>query len=379
MDSSTFEGYSKLVGVRSESDPRLEAACEVIDDMSCSDMLSLLTVVSDVRSKQVTPQEAVRGNRFHEPSSVSQQSFHTLESRIFDCLPGVPFVELSPLQPFGINTALAGNNEKNVIAGLRRSETNADATTALFRVAMQKFTEAADDRTVLVATNVRIARAQRFDDNTRFLPHFKVFGEASVGVQGPRFGQAEVETLTDHLAREVKIIDAAQELSSGRLAAVNIAIGNVLFMRELVALNLVDGEEIRKNTANPSYQVFAAAELDIPTSIALDQQNLTDTIKGFGFRKGLSVLNLFRDTVSERYPELMPRLTLDLGRIAGAGYYRHMAYKITATSDEGVILPLADGGTNDWAKKSTGNKQLFSVTSGVGTELLCSYFLDNKN
>jgi hypothetical protein len=71
----------------------------------------------------------------------------------------------------------------------------------------------------------------------------------------------------------------------------------------------------------------------------------------------------------------MPILMLDLRRIAGIGYYRHLCYHITAQNEQGEVLPIGDGGSTDWMEKVTGRKDLYCVSSGIGTELLGQYFI----
>lgn len=373
MASDTFNAYTHFVGDRAERQG-LSAACEVFDALPCTDLLTVLTLLSRERSQQVGVQAVIDGNRFHEPSSISQRLFHLIEGEIYAALPNAEFVELSPLQPFGINTVLGGTNEKNVIAALRRSEANADATTALFRLALLRYKQD-DSKPAQLATNTRTTRAQKFDTETKFLPHFKVFAETTVGKQNESYGLRELETIADHLANEVTILDRIGNLPMARMAKVSIAIGNVLLMQELVEKGLVTSEEVRRHTITPGYDIFEQSGLDIPREIPFSNSALAETLKQLGFARGRRVLDRFQNIVEERYPELLPRLTLDLGRIAGIGYYKHIAFKISAENNEGVIVPLADGGPTRWAELCTGNKQTYTVTSGIGTELLASYFL----
>jgi len=376
MASETFEQYSALVGERAHSHG-LEQACKTLDQMPCTDLLSLLTVMSNVRSKDVDLSTIIKGNRFHQPSAVSQRSFHMVESEIFDALPNVDFVDLSPLQPFGTNAVLAGTNEKNVVAALRRSEVNADATSALFRLALGRLI-VDNSETVRFASNVRTTRAQVFDPKTKFLPHFKVFAEVSVGKQGVHYGERELETLADHLSTEVDVIHRVSQLNGAGIKNIHTTIGNVLFAQDMIDRNLVDETEVRRNTSNPSYNVLEQAGIDAPKELPFNDTDLTKNLKELGFRRGARVMASFQSVIQERYPKLLPGLVLDLGRIAGLGYYKHTTYKINAENNNGLLLPLSDGGTTNWAENCTNNKQLFCVSSGIGTELLCNYFFDSE-
>ena len=371
-NSETFDAYSEMVGSRAEQDPNLESACYSIDQMRCSDLLSLLTLLSESRSHDVTTESVIRGNRFHAPSSISQRKFHQIEGEIMDALPETEFVELSPLQPFGINTVLAGTNEKNVVAALRRSEVNADAATALFRIAISKF-DPQNGNSVRLATNARISRAQLFDGDTKFLPHFKIFAQVTVGKDDVPFGPSELKTLADHLSSEVRTLDRIGQLPEARISRINIAIGNVLFMQDLASQGRADLAEIRRNTVSPDFHALEG--LDIPHEIPFTMPDLESFLRDLGFSKGVRVISNFQQVIESHHPELLPRLTIDLGRTAGIGYYKHLAYKISAENYDEEHLPLVDGGTTPWASDYLNNRNLYTVTSGIGTELVGQYFL----
>jgi len=368
---------SELKGSHIGQNGELENACVTIDSLNCSDLLSLLTLMSHHRSKDVKVESVVGGNRFNQPSKVSQRDFHKIEGHIFDQLPEVEFIELSVLQPFGINTVLADTNEKNVVAALRRSEVNADATTALFRVALQRFRtqKPIQSSTIRLASNSRITRAQVFDPATKFLPHFKVFGEVTVGRQSEKFGEEELLTLIGHLKSELQIINVLDKDTSFSIADYGVSISNVLLMQGLMDRGVVSQDELRRNTANPNYDAFVAAGLNIPPELPFDTPEIGRVLRSYGFERGVKVTEVFQALVAENVPELMPILMLDLRRIAGIGYYRHLCYHITAQNEQGEVLPIGDGGSTDWMEKVTGRKDLYCVSSGIGTELLGQYFI----
>jgi hypothetical protein len=379
MASESFVAFSNLTGSRIAHDSNIEAACEVIDQMPFADLLSMLTVVSQTRSNRTTAREVIDGNRFHAPSNVSDKDFHWLEGLILDSVnDDTDMVELSPLQPFGINRTLAGTNQKNIVSALRRSEVDADATTALFRIALQRYLKAdgSDNTNVRVGSNVRTVRAQIFDTKTNFLPHFKVFGVVSVGKQTGEFGSQELTTLVEHLGTEVDIIDKLGASERSNMANIHISIGNLALLSDLAVRGDVDLVEARRNTINPEYSLIAANDLDMPEYVPLDDPNLQGTLAGLGFRHGLRVSEKIRQKIETNRPDLLPRVSLHLGRVAGIGYYKHICYKLEATNMDGVTIPVADGGSTDWATKVTGNKQLYTVSSGVGTELVCQYLIN---
>ncbi|MCL5113187.1 MAG: hypothetical protein M1554_01755 [Patescibacteria group bacterium] len=377
MSSETYESLSKFAGTRVKNDNRLEQTCEVIDELPCNDLLSLLTIASEKRSATVSTHDIMNGNRFHEPSLVSQRDFHWLEGVIMDSLDdNVDFVELSPLQPFGINKVLANTNQKNIVSTLRRSEANSDATTALFRVALQRFGSLLyGGDFVRIASNIRTVRAQTFDKNTKFLPHFKVFGEASVGKQNSQFGSRELDLLLEHLGTEVDIIDKLASSERSNISNIQIRLGNLALLEDLANRGRVNIDEARRNTISPDYNLINEQKIDIPEYISLATPAIGTALKAMGFKRGVKITEIVKQKIEEKRPDLIPRIQLHLGRIAGIGYYKHICYKIAASNNQDINIPIADGGTTGWATKVSQDKQLFSVVSGIGTELVCQYLI----
>lgn len=376
MPGETFRTFSQFAGKRVANDPELEQACDVIDNLPCTDLLSLLTVASHTRSAQVSPRELIDGNRFHRSSNVPQRDFHWLEGVIHDAIgEEIDFVELSPLQPFGINRQLADTNQKNIVSALRRSEANADATTALFRIALQRYASGIDGAEGLrIATNTRTVRAQSFGENTSFLPHFKVFGQVSVGSQSEDYGSKELEAIVDHMGSEIDIMDKLATSERSNIKNIDICVGNIALLGDLIDKGIVDAVEARQNTSNPDYSFIKQNNLDIPEYLSLSENDVIKNLKELGFQRGVKVTEKLKQNIETLRPDILPKVRLHLGRVAGIGYYRHICYKLTAENNDGVI-PIADGGSTDWATKITGNKQLYTVTSGIGTELVCQYLL----
>lgn len=345
----------------------LAEACDVLDALSCSDLQSVLTLMSERRARQVNARSVVTGNRFHQPAEVSQRRFHEVEAVIFAMLEDVEFVELSPVQPFGINTVLADISAKNVVSALRGCEVNADATTALFRVALARQEATADP--VRLAANVRTVRAQAFDPGSKLLPHFKVFAQVSVGRQGPHYGDAELRALARHLVCELAVLHAVFDAFAVADVRLDVSIGNVLFSRELAEAGVIDV---------PRSGRAAHTVTDIPERLPFGADDLGGTLRDLGFNRGVKVTELFREIIAADAPELLPRLWLDLRRRYGVGYYQHICYKIAAFHPVVGRVPLSDGGTTNWPQTALGHRRLFCAASGVGTELLCRHLIGNE-
>lgn len=367
---NNFNGGQRIIS----SNEGLAEAVDLLDSMKCTQLGIVLMYHASTRAADVSPAELIEGNQFNQPSSVSMRDFHRVEGVIYDTLPEVEFVDVAPLQPLGTSSKLAGTDQKMIMPALRRSEVNSDATTALFREAYARHAATGDD--VRLATNTRITRVQTFDQKSGFLPHFRMFAQVSVGKSEDARGPRELETLADHLASDVAILENFNDLPEGDVTDLDIKIGNVVFIEDLIARGLIDRLEARRRTQDPTFDVLKTAGIELDSPIGLGDEDASERINDVGFKKGAAVVDRFKDIIGERHPGLLPRLTLDLGRVAGIGYYRHLCYKVHATNSNGLTLPLVDGGTTDWARTIDGrNKLTHTVTSGVGTELLAKHFI----
>jgi hypothetical protein len=59
---------------------------------------------------------------------------------------------------------------------------------------------------------------------------------------------------------------------------------------------------------------------------------------------------------------------------AGRGYYRDFCMKIYAQTPEGEWIELGDGGSVDWTQRLLSNSKERLVTSGIGSERVCTLF-----
>jgi hypothetical protein len=368
---SSFKGGNRILN----ANPGLSDALDVMDGVKCGDLGTVLMYQACVRADKMPLIDILNGTNINAPSTVSLRDFHYLEGIIMGSLADTEFVDLSPLQPLGTSSNLSGTDQKTIMPALRRSEVNSDATTSLFREANSRRKTASDGSNVHLATNSRITRLQAFDPKTGFLPHFRIFAQVTVG-QGQDRGPEEIEAFVTHLSSEVAILDEIAASKRGDIKSLSIKIGNIVLAEDVIGRGLVDRSEVRRRTQDPEFDLLMTAGIDIPSVVPLEHDRISEVMEAGGFKKGKAVLDRFIEVVEYQAPELIPRLTLDLGRVAGIGYYRHLCYKIHATNSDGLALPLVDGGTTDWAKKiDPTDKNVLTVVSGIGTELLAKHFL----
>jgi hypothetical protein len=68
------------------------------------------------------------------------------------------------------------------------------------------------------------------------------------------------------------------------------------------------------------------------------------------------------------------RLSFNLRRLTGLGYYEGPCFHIKAKNDRGGAFALADGGFVNWTQRLLGDSKERLMTSAIGVELMCRMF-----
>lgn len=367
----TYDSLVSYTGSRHSKDPEMQEICDRIDNLRCRDLAALAIAVSKERADQVSITETIKGSDFHKSSDVDQRVFHKIDTMLYDTFTDIPFVELSPVQPFGLNTSFAGLSESKILATTRKAEVNADISTALVREALLRDPDLLTQG-VRLASSARITRAQKFDPDTKFLPHFKMFGQATVGRN--QEGNNNSTNLSKHLLSEFDFLSQFQESDISSLENTTIEIGDVRVVDRLIRLGQVSYDEIKRNTTNPHYDLFQASNINIPKNLApLDPELKTILSSLESDDIHADIMSLY-GSLANHNPRAAEKCTIKLDRFAGHNYYLGTCYNLFGINADGLTLPLSDGGYTDWAQKATGNRNAFSISSGIGTELLARYF-----
>lgn len=123
--------------------------------------------------------------------------------------------------------------------------------------------------------------------------------------------------------------------------------------------------------ANHAFVVDALAEQMAVMLDALDrlEQN------GFAFpeRSVTLLATEQRATVADRIVERLGRPRVARS-VLDHPYYDGLRFQIAARSNEGVDLPLIDGGAFDWVGELTSNRRAVFVASGMGSQLVSLLF-----
>jgi hypothetical protein len=361
----------------------IEGILEKLDRLSPTDLQSLLLGLYEKRSEKISAQSIFNQygtNRFVLPSAVSQRSFTELEAIAFDLLPpDFNVVELSTVAPFGINSALTKNNQKKIMSTVRNLEVCADSTTALILECARRRKnnlreDSGDIQQVKCATNMRNIRLQNFEDIPGFVSHFKALTLGTVG-RDCGYEEFEAQACLEHVGF---YLDYLEKLSRGNfdVGEVFVSFSDIRIMEELSVQVGMDREKIGQLTQVPGFDPFHDFNIQLPAKVRSLSEISPEFAKFYGLEKFVSFLSIVEEKIVKvlihKYPKVI--FLVDLGRVAGIGYYSNLCFKIMARNKNGQIFPITDGGIVDWTQKLLQSRKERALASGFGTELFCLNF-----
>ncbi|HEY9526834.1 MAG TPA: hypothetical protein VIR02_07130 [Anaerolineales bacterium] len=290
--------------------------------LSPTDLQSLLLEVYRVRSQQIQPSAVLsdfESNRFVRPSAVSPVSLMRWEQMAFSHLPdNFERLALSPVCPFGTNSAVAPIDQNWAVTTSRNTEVVSDSTNVLAlecALRRRKFlrNNSKSSEPVHLAASHRLLRPQKYED-PRSIPHFGTFALCSAGRD-----QGNLRCELSYLGVHIRFY----------LSALRAFLGP----RVPLHLTLTD--------FGPN-----------PRGEWMEAQLLTATRTEF-------------EGVECKW---------DRQRTKGKEYYRDLCFHIHATDSSGEQMELVDGGSVDWTQKYLSNAKERLIISGIGSERLCSEF-----
>lgn len=374
--SSSYHQLTHYTGSRYTNSNEIERICNTWDDLEHRDAMIMSVALFSQKASVTTPAKAIKGSHFHMPSTVDQRIFHAIDRIIFDAFPDLDFIDISPVQPLGLNGALAHLSQSRILSTVRGSEVNADITTALFRQAYKQFLHS-KSQPIEIGGMARITRAQSYNPKTKFLPHFRMFGHVTVARAGKSFTTTVIGHLLRHICNDIDLMDSLMTLPNSPLEKVELELGETRLMNELIRRGIVDENEIRRHTTDPEYDVFERFEIDLPRTLSLSDDNLYRILRQYGLENVVEELQSFYSHLLTSRPDIAQRTYIRLSRIADTGYYEGICFNIYGTNKDGVRLPIANGGYTDWAAIINSRPSELCIISGIGEELIAKYYYPN--
>jgi hypothetical protein len=275
------------------------------------------------------------------PGTADARLLARLVVAALEAAPAYTAVNIAPVEPLGLNVALGGIDQNNVLATVRATEVVSDPTSALALEAAVR--RRAGTEVVRLCACHRVLRMQPFDApgaQQHFLLHALVTAERS------RPGHtAELRALREHVEAYLRLIAAAREMGT-RVEDVCVRISDTrvhALLREWGVAPRADVDDVRD-----------AVGRDDARRLGRRLQLLEGAAEALAPLRG-------------QFPE--SRIVVDLTRSHAVAYYAGLQLQIDATV-AGAEVNLADGGSVDWGARLMSDRSERAFTSGLGLERL---------
>jgi hypothetical protein len=277
------------------------------------------------KASHLSPPELLKSfesNAYVRPSALSVPAVLEVDRILYSLAsPSFEPVELSPLAPLGVCSALATVHQNKVLSTVRNTEVLSDCTNvlALLCATRRRNLLAANSKNagrIKLCTSQRHVRCQPLPD-PRFLRHFRLFALCTAGRDEGDF-IFELESIREHLDFYLRV------------------------------LSVEDAP-------------YAVPQMEVLLTL-LDQESRKDAIQDAIMRP---LCLKFPSVRIDFYPE----------RETGRGYYQDLCFHVNAWDASGDYFNLADGGFTDWTARVLNNHKERLLISAIGTERLCWQFL----
>ncbi len=192
------------------------------DGLSSSQLWSLLHEVLAGRAEKRSLAELRRQferDGFVQPSEVSPTAMLEVDRLLFAAASAFEPVELSPVAPLGVCSAIASTGQRRIVSALRGTEVVSDPTNVMALECARRLKDAPESYPKL-ATSHRCVRGQPLPDEPGFSRHFRLFALAAAGRERADHGfsvAAIGEQIRVHLEGIARLRDAGHPLGPPKL------------------------------------------------------------------------------------------------------------------------------------------------------------------
>jgi hypothetical protein len=257
-----------------------------------------------------TPRELMEQrvrDAFVAPALLDQRTIHRLDGIALAAAHDFEAIQLSPVAPLGVCSALAPTSQDRTLSALRGTEVVSDPTNALALECAQRL-KAEPHQTVRLCTAHQVLRAQPLPPRPGHTRHFRLFALATAGV-----GRAEDAFEVDAIASQLGVFDRLLDASTTHFDS-----------------------------------VFGPRRALVRTDDA---------------RATLG------DRLCERLGRALPHVLVERAPLEAA-YYAGVRVMFGPHTQAGDWIAIGDCGVFDWVARLTSNRRMRFVAAGFGLQLL---------
>lgn len=334
---------------------------------------STIIDIFNQRSKNITPSNLLNNyqkkHSLFEPSKIDPRIYNEISNIFFDTV-GNDFecIELSPINPFGLNSTLTATNQNNVLSAVRNSEMVSDSSISMalecaYRIKILKMNN------INLASSTRILRTQNYGTGkkTHWSQHFRA---CSLISSFRNSGNNMFESLILQLDNWLDVIENLTE--NLNIKQINLNLCFIPLIKEILEFYKIDLNNVLSNTVNPNYDIFQIYNISLPNVISDNSNNNLLTNEENYLISIRNTFNMLNNNIIKPLKIKHKNITfnLQLNRKSGLTYYDNICYEIEVVFKDNKTLVLVDGGINDWIGKILSDAKEKCITSGMGLEYL---------
>jgi hypothetical protein len=180
--------------------------------LPASEVWSLLLEVFARRAAERAPATLLQQwerDRFVQPALVDQRTFLALDTHLLAAAAAFEAIELSPLAPLGVCSAVGLASQHKIVSALRGTEVVSDPTNVLALECARRL-RLKPVQTVRLATSHRCVRAQKAPNKPGFSQHFRIFCLASAAREQKDHATVTA-ALIEHIQTMMSALDRLEE------------------------------------------------------------------------------------------------------------------------------------------------------------------------
>lgn len=325
------------------------------------------------RAKNVQPAFLLKNYQnksdMYAPSKIDPRVYNEISNIFFDSVANdFECIELSPINPFGLNSSLTKINQNNVLSSLRNSEVISDSSIAMslecaYRIKKLKINE------INLASSTRLLRTQKYGNGKKlhWSQHFRACSLVS------SFRNIHDNMFLSLVLQIDNWLNTIKNLKENlNIEKISVNLCYIPLVKEIYKTHGINFEEVLSNTVNPEFDAFLKHGINLPNNI--ERKSDIDLIKTT--KKYISTIKnsytFFDANVIEplKNKHSDVNYNLQLNRKSGLTYYNGICYEIEVLFENGQSLVLVDGGVTDWIGKILSDSKAKCITSGMGLEYL---------
>lgn len=309
-------------------------------------------------------------------STADVRRLRAIDDLAFEAASAFEPVELSPVVPLGA-TAGAGVDPNNVLGAARFAEVAADPAIglAVHAAGLRRSAKARD--TGRWCTSQRVLRLQP-TNVPGFTPHFRLIALLTAARSEGRRADLDCEhgALLEQLVVWARL---AESLANARfrVAELCVVLADTQIVRACLAARGVDADTLarsaRAHEPGSTEAALAGAGVELPRAArdlvaAVDELGLDEHVR----RRAVRLVEDVGAPLARARPEV--RVVYDLARLQGLTYYAGPFVQLVVRRDDGLEIPIGDGGALPWMAAMLSDRRERMVVTGFGSEACVKLF-----